>query len=392
MRKNIFALAVLLCITAGLGFGAIDWNNPSFSIALTKSEIEAISGTSSDGATSFSCSFINDWSGNLLLIQDPSGGTGSGTGLLVIDLASKTGSVRVTDAALNAVCDQDILPVDTDVTGLALDTWDDSVYIMDRHDTDQIIKVSSGGVASALPGITGDTIGLNGVVCGDLSPIAGFETMRNLYYVNTDTGAVMEYPLEGSTEYIYMDKTSWTSITGGTQNGISAGPVLFWGNSYSFLIFDEASFGGTDSVIEVPVVYGDNRIFTPASVFGPSGAGLSTMVVTEDLTIIGWDEFGTPPNNFIIVPQGTETPIRIPRSTIAAALGIPETDINPSDENSMLLWIDEGIYNPVPPYDWLGTRVEVLFGISGPTSGGCIGKMTFTSPVSLAVGIDWNMY
>ena len=90
MRRNLFVLWFYYSIAVVPAFGAIDWSNPTFTTALTNAEIEAISGTTSVGATYFSTSFIKDTAGNLILIQDPSGG-GDGTGLLVIDLAAKTG-------------------------------------------------------------------------------------------------------------------------------------------------------------------------------------------------------------------------------------------------------------------------------------------------------------
>lgn len=374
MRKNIFALAILLCITAGLAFGAIDWNNPTYSIALTKAEIETISGTTSVGATYFSCSFIKDSSGNLILIQDPSGGTGSGTGLLVINMGAKTGSVRVTDATLNTLCDEAATPVDQDVTGLTLDPADDTVYILDREDGDQIVKVTSAGVASNLTGVTAATIGSSGVVfvadTGPFPPVGSPE--YSLLYVNTSTDAVMKYVLATTTESTLVDNTAWIAVTGGTQNGIAAGPVPY---GETILIFDELSFNGSDSVIQTNVRTGATSIYTAASVFGGS-AGFSTMVVTSDGTIIGWDEYGPTPD-FVIVPNGTGTPIRITRATIATALSITATDIDPSDENSMLVWVDTP------------TGVEVLFGVSGSTSGGCVAKMTFSPPSAVA---DWNLY
>jgi hypothetical protein len=369
MRKNIFAFAVLLCITAGMAFGAIDWNNPSFSMALTKAEIETISGLSFAGATYFSCSFIKDSSGKLLLIQDPSGATG--TGLLVIDLAAKTGSVRVSDATLNPFCDEASTPVDQDTTGLCLDTRDDTVYMIDREDDDEMIKMTSAGVASIVTGVTGGTIGNSGVVFADTGIVT---PDYSLIYVNTDTDAVVKYNIAGATESTLVDNAAWIAVTGGSGNGIAAGPVLVGDNIY---IFDEAGFTGSDAVIQTNIKTGATSIYTAASVFGGTGfVGFSTMVVTSDGTVIGWDEYGPSPD-FVIVPNGTGTPIHISRATIATALGVVDTEIDPSDENSMLVWIDTA------------SSVEVLFGVSGPTTGGCVGKMTFPQVSAVA---DWNLY
>jgi hypothetical protein len=292
----------------------------------------------------------------------------------VIDLGAKTGSVRANDAAIVALAEEST-HADQDTSGLTLDPGDDTVYLLDREDDDDIIKITAAGAVSELTGVTAATIGNSGIVFADTG--IGYPA-NSLIYVNTDTDDVVKYNLLGGSESTLVSKASWIAVTGGTQNGIAGGPVPY---GESILIFDEAGFSGSDTIVQTNVKTGATSIYTAKSVFGTgTEPGFSTMVVTSDGTIIGWDEFGatTAAFTFIIIPNGTGTPIRIPRSTIETALSLTAGDVDPTDENSMLVWVDTA------------DSVEVLFGVSGPTTGGCVGKMTFSKDITAVR--DWNLY
>jgi hypothetical protein len=367
MKRLIGVLA--LAAAVGTAGAAIDYSSYSASIALTKAEIFAISGDAGT-ATFYSSSFIKAPEvgpivapGSLLLIQDPSG-SGTGTGLIRINWNTKAGFSIANDAALNDVADENVPAVDQDSNGLAVDPDTGTVYLVDREDTDEILKITSAGVVTALPNVTAATLNDSGVVLYN----------GKLYYANDGDDTVKEYNLATETESVFVSTASWTAATGGTALGNSAGPVRH-GNS--ILFFDEAGFGGSDQVIAVDLNTAAVSVYAPTSLFGVGTApGFSTMVVTSDGTIIGWDEFGqgAANQNFTIVPQGNGTPVRIPRTAIATALGIDALAVDPSDENSLCIITDTP------------TSVEVLFGISGT---GDIGKLTFSAPA--AVG-EWSLY
>jgi len=373
--RMVLAAASVAAISSA-ATAAIDYTNPTYSVALTRAEIEAVAGSSSSGATFFSTSFIPDSTpGNILLIQDPSGG-GSGTGLIRINVTTKVGSVIANDAAISAVADEAASPVDQDTNGLALDPGTGTVYLSDREDDDEIIEITSAGGVSNLAGASiGAGAYLNGIVFS-----AG-----NLYYCNEASDTVIAYNIGTGIESTLVSTAAYTAVSGGTLLGSSGGPVLSGSN---LLIFDETGFAGgtSDQVIQVALPGGAVSVKVPAALFGAgTEPGFSTFVVTSDGTIIAWDEFGAGAAlaTFLVIPQGTGTPIRFTQASIAAALGLSAvTAVDPPDENSMMVLTDNA------------SEVSVLFALAGSTVAdtgpvGGIAKMTFTAAASVP---DWTLY
>jgi hypothetical protein len=373
--RMVLAAASVAAISSA-ATAAIDYTNPTYSVAVTRAEVEAVSGTNSSGATFFSTSFIPDsTAGNILLIQDPSGGTGSGTGLIRINLTTKIGAVIANDTALNTVAD-DNATADQDTNGLALDPGTGTVYLSDREDDDEIIAITSAGAVSNLAGATiGAGAYLNGIVFSG----------GNLYYCNEATDTVMAYNIGTGIESTLVSTAAYTAVSGGTLLGSAGGPVLSGSN---LLIFDDTTFAGgtTDKILRVALPGGAVSEAVASSVFGVgTEPGFSTFVVTSDGTIIAWDEFGAGAAalTFLVIPQGTGTPIRFTQASVAAALGLSAAAaVDPTDENSMMVLTDTP------------TEVSVLIGLAGNTTTdtgpvGGIAKMTFTAAASVP---DWTLY
>lgn len=364
MKEKTFLTAAVLVALSSVGFGAINWGSPTYSIALTKAEIETAGGIPpSTGATYHAQSFIlSNVAGNLLLTHDPSGFTGAG--LISINLTTKAGTVIANDAALSAVADEAATPDDQDVTGLTVDPATGTVYVSDREDTDEIYSVTSAGAVTALANVTAATITDSTLVLDN-----GF-----LYYANDGDDTIKKYNLSTSTESVFVTTAAWTAATGGTGIGNRAGPFRF---GSKMLIFDEAAFAGSDQIVAVDINTAAVSIYTPKALFGVgTEPGFSTMVVTSDGTIIAWDEFaaGAAAKTYVVIPQGTGTPIRFTQASIAAALGVADAAVDPGEENGMAVIADSA------------SNVQVLFSLAGT---GDIAKMTF--PATTAVN-DWSIY
>jgi len=361
-----YACTALAAISlAANATAAINWSSPTFSVALTNAEIEAVSGTTSVGATFFSSSVIPaETAGDLYIIQDPSG-AGDGTGLIKINLTTKAGSVIANDAALNAVTDEGSPASDNDVNDLTIDPATGTVYVLDREDDDEVLAITSAGAVSVLSGVNGSGIGNSGIEFDN----------GGLFYLNQNDDGVKKFTLSNSTEADFVPLGAYTAVSGGSQNAFSGGPVKANGKLY---IFDEENFSGSDQIMAVNLSDAAVSVHTPKSTF-VAGAepGFFTFAVTSDGTVIAWEKFPVATGDFafVVIPGGTGTPIRISQATVASALGVANTAIDPSDRGAIAVIKDDE------------TSVEVLFGVSGT---GAIGKMTF--PQASASVSDWQLF
>jgi len=349
LKRNLLTLAVAagLCTSA---FAQIDYSSPSFSILASNADLETLSGQSAGSATFWSMSLtMNDDTGNLMVVSDPSGGTGFG--LLEVDLSNPTGgtsAVWATDAQLNAVSDDEDAGDDNDVTGMDYDPDRDLVWVSDRENDDEIYSVSSAGTVT----------GLAGVSTGIFASSIAYENDA-LFYIDVNTDEVLTYDIVGASESTLQG----TGVAGFSEGPYLVGSELYWWN--------EAFFGGDDSLQSVNTSTGNITVQATNAMFGD--AGPSSLALTSTGVLFAWDANPESPNvEDFLVWDGT-TQHRFTQASIQTDLGLSAVPIT-SDAGSATL-VSE-------------SASQVVFAFGDSASGNIIG-VTFVAGASVD---QWSAY
>lgn len=354
--KRFALLGALLA--AGPAFAQVDFSVYTISLAVEQADLDSASGLS--GSNPWAMAFHPN--GDLIIFNDPAGNPG---GLMRINPDTKVGSLIRSEADIIA----DFSGTQTDIDNDYLVVADANTIYFNEHDggnpANQVIKVDISGTPVASRVVQEE--GNNGMALLPSGNLA-LSLIQNFGGAGNNVGVVDVTAMTYTTKVTQADIIA---VTGGAAANV---PLLAWNPATSaVLVWDEAAFGGSDSLLSIANLEG-TPVITEVTPSNWDNGGLSSMTVDADGNIYAFNEFDADAGEVGINVWNGTTMAVVPRADITAAAGPGNFDTNAPG----------GIAVRRPN----STQAELFLADTFGSSG--IVKITFGNPPTEVR--DWSLY
>jgi len=307
-------LALLFLITPGIAGAAIDYSVFEARVVVRRDEIRAFT-----GQVTVSLQTLAVGGDGKLYIYSRTGAADSGARLLSVDVSGPS------PAFTTLASEADLLPhmdsVGPHVFNLNVD---DSgiVYFQEYVLTGQIDDILR--IAPGTPPTVTNLRVINGIA-GVLLNRAG----NTLYVTQVDnylapTNNFVSLPATGGSDTIVASDFAIRSVAGGSQAGLSCAPAETV--SGNFIVWDEAAFGGSDSLLQITPTGTVTVLRNAASWNGGIQGGVLALGIDDSDTLFAWDQNASAGGvQLHVIPNaGTGSTILHSRTSINDALTFSE--------------------------------------------------------------------